>query len=87
LLEDIHIKYYSMQATHKYLSHVVLLTHSVYALDTTNTGDKDQSDRESTLRSFRQGQLNVLVGTDVASRGLDIKVYQTILVHDMIDGF
>jgi superfamily II DNA/RNA helicase len=40
----------------------------------TNTGDKDQSDRESTLRSFRQGQLNVLVGTDVASRGLDIKV-------------
>jgi superfamily II DNA/RNA helicase len=46
---------------------------TVYAA-TNQTGDKDQSDRESTLRSFRQGQLNVLVGTDVASRGLDIKV-------------
>lgn len=36
-------------------------------------GDKSQSDRESTMQSFRDRNLNLLVCTDVASRGLDVK--------------
>ena len=35
-------------------------------------GDISQSQRERTLAGFRNGNFNVLVATDVASRGLDI---------------
>ncbi|MBI3288252.1 MAG: DEAD/DEAH box helicase [Elusimicrobia bacterium] len=36
-------------------------------------GDKSQADRERTMKSFREKRLNLLVCTDVASRGLDVK--------------
>jgi ATP-dependent RNA helicase DeaD len=36
-------------------------------------GDKSQNERESTMQSFRDRRLNILVCTDVASRGLDVK--------------
>jgi ATP-dependent RNA helicase DeaD len=36
-------------------------------------GDKDQAGRERTMRSFRERNVNMLVCTDVASRGLDVK--------------
>ena len=36
-------------------------------------GDMAQKQREDTIQSFRNGTLNVLVATDVAARGLDIK--------------
>lgn len=36
-------------------------------------GDKSQAERESTMQSFRDRRLNILVCTDVASRGLDVK--------------
>jgi superfamily II DNA/RNA helicase len=35
-------------------------------------GDISQAQRERTLAGFREGHFNVLVATDVASRGLDI---------------
>jgi ATP-dependent RNA helicase DDX21 len=35
-------------------------------------GDISQFQREATLKKFRESRLNVLVATDVASRGLDI---------------
>ena len=36
-------------------------------------GDKDQTARERTMQSFRDRKVTVLVCTDVASRGLDVK--------------
>ena len=36
-------------------------------------GDKDQSSRERTMQSFRDRKVTILVCTDVASRGLDVK--------------
>lgn len=49
-------------------------------------GDLSQDARERTLNRFRQGQINVLVATDVAARGLDIDdishVFNYELPHD-----
>merc|ERR1719382_2038706 len=36
-------------------------------------GDKDQQQRDAALNDLKQGRIKVLVGTDVAARGLDIK--------------
>ena len=36
-------------------------------------GDKSQDDRERTMRAFREKKVTLLVCTDVASRGLDVK--------------
>ena len=45
-------------------------------------GDKHQWDRTAALKSFVQGQVSVLVATDLASRGLDIPQVATVLcVH------
>lgn len=42
-------------------------------------GDIPQSTREQTLAGFRSGKFNVLVATDVAARGLDIKNVELVL--------
>lgn len=36
-------------------------------------GDKDQSSRERTMQEFRDRHVSILICTDVASRGLDVK--------------
>jgi ATP-dependent RNA helicase DeaD len=36
-------------------------------------GDKSQADRERAMTAFRERRVNVLICTDVASRGLDVK--------------
>lgn len=35
-------------------------------------GDIAQGQRERTLKRFREGDINILVATDVAARGLDV---------------
>ncbi|PXF43901.1 Nucleolar RNA helicase 2 [Gracilariopsis chorda] len=42
-------------------------------------GDIPQGQRESTLSAYREGIIRVLVATDVAARGLDIKAVDLIL--------
>lgn len=36
-------------------------------------GDRDQSDREQALVDIKDGTVQILIATDVASRGLDIE--------------
>lgn len=46
-------------------------------------GDRLQRERETALREFKQGVRNVLVATDVAARGLDIKNVKHVINFDL----
>ncbi|KAK9055869.1 hypothetical protein SSX86_026956 [Deinandra increscens subsp. villosa] len=46
-------------------------------------GDKDQSSRMETLQKFKTGIYHVLVATDVAARGLDIKSIKSVVNFDI----
>lgn len=48
------------------------LSESGYKVDCLH-GDRDQNSRERTMQSFRNRKVSVLVCTDVAARGLDVK--------------
>lgn len=45
-------------------------------------GDKTQRERDNIIRAFRAGDCQVLVATDVASRGLDVKDIQYVINFD-----
>jgi ATP-dependent RNA helicase RhlE len=46
-------------------------------------GDKSQAEREVALEDFKAGKTNVLVATDVASRGLDIEGLPQVINFDV----
>ena len=46
-------------------------------------GDRDQSYRERTLAAFRNGTTPILVATDVASRGIDVKGISAVINYDL----
>merc|ERR1712136_705182 len=46
-------------------------------------GDKEQRQRDRTLNEFRRGTTNILVATDVAQRGLDIKDVNYVANYDL----
>ncbi|XP_075155261.1 maheshvara [Haematobia irritans] len=45
-------------------------------------GDKSQAERDLTLKDFRNGKSNILIATDVASRGLDVEDLQYVINYD-----
>uniref|UniRef100_A0A804MZA3 RNA helicase n=1 Tax=Zea mays TaxID=4577 RepID=A0A804MZA3_MAIZE len=49
-------------------------------------GDKSQAERDSVLNDFRSGRCPVLVATDVAARGLDIKDIRIVVNYDFPTG-
>ncbi|KAL9458391.1 hypothetical protein AB3S75_007286 [Citrus x aurantiifolia] len=49
-------------------------------------GDKSQSERDYVLNQFRVGRSPVLVATDVAARGLDIKDIRVVVNYDFPTG-
>ena len=46
-------------------------------------GNKSQNQRDRTLSEFRAGELDVLVATDVAARGIDIPTVRHVYNFDM----
>lgn len=48
-------------------------------------GGKDQEDRTRAVREFKEGKKDVLVATDVASKGLDFPDVQHVINFDMPD--
>jgi len=49
-------------------------------------GDKKQDEREYVLNQFKSGKVMVMVATDVASRGLDIRNVAVVINYDFPDG-
>ncbi|MCD4834889.1 MAG: DEAD/DEAH box helicase, partial [Bacteroidales bacterium] len=45
--------------------------------------DKLQEERERTMRSFRKGELKVLIATDVSARGIDIPNVEYVVNYDL----
>jgi len=46
-------------------------------------GDKSQGQRQKALKSFKEGQLRVLVATDIAARGIDIDKLKYVINFDV----
>lgn len=50
-------------------------------------GNKTQSARQSALKQFKLDQINILVATDVAARGLDIPLVTHVINYDVPSSF
>lgn len=46
-------------------------------------GDKSQTKRQEALEQFKAGEVNILIGTDVASRGIDIENLDAVINFDL----
>lgn len=53
-----------------------------YSVDSIH-GDKPQNERQNALSKFKSGNINVLIATDVAARGIDINELDNVLNFDM----
>ncbi len=45
-------------------------------------GDREQCDREEALQDFKAGHVRILIATDVASRGIDVKDITCVINYD-----
>jgi len=48
-------------------------------------GDREQEQRERTMQNFRNGELTVLIATDVSARGIDIPDVEYVVNYDLPD--
>ncbi len=48
-------------------------------------GDKSQSQRQRALSDFKEGKVKVMVATDIAARGIDIKELGMVINYDLPD--
>lgn len=61
------------------------LWNSGYSVDALH-GDKQQFQRNRVMDSFKRGRLHILVATDVAARGLDVKDIKVVINFDFPAG-
>src|SRR3989338_6809878 len=48
-------------------------------------GDMSQNKRDRSMEAFRKSHINILVATDLASRGLDVTGVTHVINYDMTD--
>ncbi len=48
-------------------------------------GDKDQNDRLAVMKDFKEGQVKMLIATDVSARGIDIPGVDFVVNYDLPD--
>lgn len=48
-------------------------------------GDKSQNSRQRALGNFKDGTSNVIIATDIAARGIDIKALDLVINYDLPD--
>ncbi len=53
-----------------------------YKVDSVH-GDKPQSERQAAMNKFKNGDVNILIATDVAARGIDIKNLDSVVNFDL----
>ena len=53
-----------------------------YKVDSIHS-DKSQTDRQNALNKFKKGNVNILIATDVAARGIDISNLDTVVNFDL----
>jgi ATP-dependent RNA helicase RhlE len=58
------------------------LTKNGYNVDTIH-GDKSQTARQEALNRFKAGEVNILIATDVAARGIDIDNLDAVINFDL----
>jgi ATP-dependent RNA helicase RhlE len=46
-------------------------------------GDKEQNDRSSVMKKFKNGDCNILIATDVSARGIDIPDVNYVINYDL----
>jgi ATP-dependent RNA helicase RhlE len=46
-------------------------------------GDKPQNERQVAMTKFKKGEINILIATDVAARGIDIKYLDAVVNFDL----
>jgi len=46
-------------------------------------GDKPQSERQVAMNKFKKGEINILIATDVAARGIDVKNLDAVINFDL----
>lgn len=59
-----------------------MLKNNGYKVDSIH-GDKTQKDREDALNKFKEGNVNILIATDVAARGIDINNLDAVINFDI----
>ncbi len=67
---------HTAERLYKHLDHIGLAAASIH-------GNKSQGQRERALKSFRDGDINILVATDVAARGIDIPDVTHVYNYDL----
>jgi ATP-dependent RNA helicase RhlE len=59
-----------------------ILLNNNYKVDSIH-GDKSQDLRQEALQKFKKGEINILIATDVAARGIDVKNIDTVINFDV----
>ncbi|MFT5761415.1 MAG: ATP-dependent RNA helicase RhlE [Polaribacter sp.] len=59
-----------------------ILLNNNYKADSIH-GDKSQELRQEALQKFKKGGINILIATDVAARGIDVKNIDTVINFDV----